>query len=623
MHFKARFPLPLLLSRAARIPAGAAVFLFALLIRLMVLFRATGTPEFLPTQGDMKFYSDWAQRIAAGHWTDHRAFYGLPLYAYWLAAIYSVAGFQPYIAALFQVLAEAGTTLLIFKLAPCVFARAGDAADARRAQWIGALAALGWVFFVPAEAYAAILMPTTYLIVAFWFVVWWVVKPRPGRPPLREFFLLGLLAGFVAMMVANILFLIPLVIGAIFWRRAWQWPAHAPARLRAGAVALLLAGTLTGASPCTLHNYLLAGEPVFLSAHGGINFFIGNNAQSNGYPEVPAPLHTDQKGMLNDSILWAERAAGHPLQRAQVSAFWSSLATRYIREHPLAWLRLLGTKFENFWNGFQYDDLGILTPLKEDGVLLPGIGFGLVAALGLPGMVLAVWRRPASRWIALAVGLHLASLLTVFVTERYRMAAVPGLLLLGAFGLVEISRDAARARWRPMALYAATLAGACVLVCWPVAASIRSVDDFNSSLADLEEGRLGRAQVKLERVYAAHPNNAETAFALGNLWLAKGDRDRAKYFYRHTLELDPRHDRALNNLGALAVEEKRWPLAEAFLDGSLRIEPDDAKTSYLLAEVRWEQHDVDGARAAIANAVRLQPDQPAFQKLSRELQSHP
>ena len=35
--------------------------------------------------------------------------------------------------------------------------------------------------------------------------------PRP-----REFFLLGLLVGFIAMMVANILFLLPLVIAAIF-----------------------------------------------------------------------------------------------------------------------------------------------------------------------------------------------------------------------------------------------------------------------------------------------------------------------------------------------------------------------------------------------------------------------
>ena len=610
-------------GRRLHLSAGTAIFAGAFLVRLCVLFRAAGTPEFQPSQGDMKFYSDWAQRIAAGQWTDHRAFYGLPLYAYWLAAVYRLVGFQPYAAALFQVLTEALTAWLIFQLAPCAFVRAGNAADEVRARWIGGLAALGWIFFVPAQAYAAILMPTTYLVAAYWFVVWWVVKPRAQSPSWAQFFLLGLLAGVVAMMVANILFLVPLVIAAIVWRRAWQWPAPRAARQRVGAVALLFTGTLVGASPCAFHNYVLAGEPVFLSAHSGINFFIGNNAQANGYPQIPPPLHADQQGMLNDSIIWAERAEGRPLKRVEVSAFWSGLASRYIHEHPVAWVGLLGIKFKNFWNGFQYDDLGILTPLKEDGVLLPGIGFGLVAALGLPGLFLAVWRRPAARWIAFAVGLHLASLMTVFVTERYRMAAVPGLLLLGAFGVVEIGREMAAARWRAPALYAAALAGALVLVCWPVAPAISSVDDFNSSLADLEQNRLGRAQVKLERVYAEHPDNAETVFALGNLWLAKGDRDRAKYFYRHTLQLDPKHDRALNNLGALAVEEKRWPLAEVFLDSALAIEPNDAKTNYLLAEVRCERHDLPGARLAIANAERLQPGTPEFQKLSAEIGSQP
>ena len=59
------------------------VFLLALGLRLIVLTRAANTPEFLPDQGDMKFYNDWARRIASGVLTDHQAFYGLPGFAYW------------------------------------------------------------------------------------------------------------------------------------------------------------------------------------------------------------------------------------------------------------------------------------------------------------------------------------------------------------------------------------------------------------------------------------------------------------------------------------------------------------------------------------------------------------
>ncbi len=601
----------------------AAVFLAALVVRLWVLCRAADTPEFLPNEGDMKFYNDWARRIAGGVWTDHQAFYGLPGYAYFLATIYKVVGFQPYVAALVQVVAEAFTASIIFRLAPLVFARHTEPASSRSLTLIGALAALGWVFFVPAQAYGTILMPTVYLVAAFWFVVWWTLRRRVVRPSPGKFFGLGWLMGTVAMMVANILFLVPLVLAAIWRRHEWGTPYGRPftSRGRAVASAALVVGMGLGVLPCALHNYLLAGEPVLLSAHSGINFFIGNNAQANGYPQIPSPLHADQQGMLRDSILWAERAAGHPLKRTEVSAFWSSLAKEYIREHPGEWLRLEARKLGNFWNGFQYDDLGIISSLQEDGALLPGPGFGLVAALALPGMVLAMMRRPRAGWILAAVALHMASLMTVFVTERYRMAAVPGLLLLGSFGLVECWREVRDRRWTTVAIYAGVLLAAGGLVSRPVDTQLSLVDEYNSARADLDQNRLDRAQRKLEHVMAGNPDNAETNFALGNLWLAKGDRDKAKGFYRRTLQLDPRHDRVLNNLGVLAIEEKRWVLAEAFLSNSLRIDPADAKTNYLLAEARYERHDLVGAHAAMAEALRLRPDEPAFHKLSDQLEA--
>ena len=118
---------------------------------------------------------------------------------------------------------------------------------------------------------------------------------------------------------------------------------------------------------------------------------------------------------------------------------------------------------------------------------------------------------------------------------------------------------------------------------------------------------------------ADNPNNAETYFALGNIALDRGDRDRAKYYYRQTLDRDPGHFRVLNNLGVLACEEKRWPLAEAFLDHALAIEPDDSKAQYLLAVARWECADLPGAHSAIAEAQRLSPENSQFRQLAQAL----
>ena len=93
---------------------------------------------------------------------------------------------------------------------------------------------------------------------------------------------------------------------------------------------------------------------------------------------------------------------------------------------------------------------------------------------------------------------------------------MPGLLLLASFGVVEIWGDLSTRQWRSIAVYAAMLAAAVLIVERPVEVGLRSLDDYNSSLADLQQGRLDRAQQKLERALAANPDSAETNFALGN-----------------------------------------------------------------------------------------------------------
>jgi tetratricopeptide (TPR) repeat protein len=626
------------------------LFLLAFAVRLLVLIRFSGSLHFLPDGDDMKFYSDWALRIAHGQWTDHRAFYGLPGYAYCLAAIFLVAGgFDPFAVGLLQALMDAGITVLIFKISREVFAapdiEVKTALSLRRADFIGIGAALAWICFTPAQAFSTVLMPTVWLVLAYYTCVWWAVKTRTASW-WKPWLALGLFAGFIAMLVATILFAVPLLIAAIFFSvaRGQPWPARLP-RIGA-AIATLVAGLYLGASPAWIHNYFIAGEPVMLSAHSGINFWIGNNPSATGYPKMPPGIRASQEGLLRDSITLAEAAAGKKLSRAEVSRFWSAQANAYIRGNFVAWLRLMAVKFGNFWDAYQYDDLSIIKLLRDDGVLPPGIKFGFVAALGLAGLVPTLWRFPRAGWVVAAVLLHMCALLPVFVTERYRLAAVPGLAILGAGGLWIFWENVARSRWIPAGAYLAMCAGAAGFVSIPQKdIGLWSLDHYKAgiratSAGELELERLNfaqafiafdRAQHNLETAYAYVPNNADIDFALGNLWLARAsqpaqpmdtatvDRTRAKLFYRRALDLSPRHAGTLNNLGVLAMEEKRWDLAEKFLSASLDSEPEDAKTHYLLARVRLELGNLDGARAELDIALRARPNQKEFLELRDKL----
>ena len=139
------------------------------------------------------------------------------------------------------------------------------------------------------------------------------------------------------MLVATITFLVPLLLLRMGPSVACSRPWRERAPRLAAAVALLVAGLFAGSSPAWVHNYFYARDPVLLSAHSGLNFWMGNNPDATGYPKIPPGLRSSQEGLLRDSITWVEREAGHPLPRSEVSRYWSAKASAWIHEHPGAW----------------------------------------------------------------------------------------------------------------------------------------------------------------------------------------------------------------------------------------------------------------------------------------------
>jgi len=550
-------------------PNAGWIFALALIVRLVVLSRFGHSAYFAPTSGDMKFYADWGQRIAAGQWTDFHAFYGLPGYPFLLGGIFALGSFSPYTIAALQTLSEAGIAALLYQIAAWAF-------PGFRARVIGALAALGWIFFQPAQAFSLLMMPTTWAVLAFWGVFAWSVRTE-SRSPWRPWIALGVLVGVAATLVATVLLVLPIPIAAAV--RNLRKPGAIFA-----AVACLLAGVAAGTSPCWFHNYFLAREPVFLSAHGGVNYWIGNNPDANGYPKMTPGLRASQEGLMEDSIRIAEAAAGHPLSRAEVSRFWSAKANGYIREHPGQWLALMSAKLRNFWSATQYDDLSVINPLWEEGVLTRGLRFGWVAVLALPGFALAWRRSPHSRWIVAGVALAMVALLPVFVTERYRLIAVPGLLLLGACGIAELGEALASRRWGRAGVWLGAGAAAFALVHLPQnEPKPEWLDAYNSGRNALQTGNLTSARAKLEQACALAPQNADILSALGSCWLRENDFPKAREYYRRALQSNPQTLSALNNLALVEMEDGHWAEAQTLLIAALRIAPNDPNVRELAA----------------------------------------
>lgn len=671
----------------SRIPAALWVFGISFLLQFFILQSIADTRYFLPESDDMKFYNDWALRIAGGQWTDGKAFYGMPGFAYALAGIYSVTGgfdpeYSPFLIAQLNAILHALTTTFIFLIGRRIFG------TEKRGTFLSLTASACWLAMTPAQVFTAILMPTSWVICGYWGTTYFLLRVWQDGPPKRAivWLLLGIATGLIASTVATILMLLPLALlcigltsheikgrviavlaslaGAFAMSSSFSaafdfsairaftaigalicvallYKLQRATLKTAACAALLLAGVYIATSPVWLHNRLVAKDNVFLSAHDGLNFYVGNHAEANGYTKIPTTMSSSQEGMLRDSEIIPQAEAGRTIKRSEISAYWKAKANAYIRENPGDWLRLLGTKFANFWNVYQYDDLSIIKLLRDEGAIPPGIRFGFVAALGLAGLPFCWLRWPASRWIIGAVALHVFSLMPVFITERYRLAAAPGLILLAVGGLAILHESLQSGAWRRVALCVVSFVVAAIFCTLSRADAGWALDYYKAGIratqaAILAKARgdtaaaqtaLDRATRNLETAYAYVDKNADLVFAIGNLWMQKGDSSRAEACYLRavaiSISVNPArvHDGALTNLGMIAATRGQWPEAERYFTESLRFDAADAKTWFSLANACEKNGRTDAARQAALQAQRLRPGHPEIEALVRRLQT--
>jgi Flp pilus assembly protein TadD len=207
-------------------------------------------------------------------------------------------------------------------------------------------------------------------------------------------------------------------------------------------------------------------------------------------------------------------------------------------------------------------------------------------------------------------------------------------MIFAAFGLLIFWRSIVEQQWRPATVYLVLLGASTIFVSWPrQSPSLWALDAYNSGSQAIELGRealerdkrevartnFSLAAKKLSVAYAYVPDNAELNFALGELHQVTGEADQAKSFYAATLNIDPRHDRAFNNLGVLALEEHRFRLAESFFRHALEIDAHDPKTHFLLAKALLAEENREAAQGEIEIAIRLSPNQSEFKQLRQQI----
>ena len=341
-----------------------AVFLFALILRLVYVGEIRSFPYFETLVLDAYEYDRLATGLLSGDWllgADGFYVHG-PLYTY-LLALLKACGLGHLAICLFQALIGACSSSLIFYIAGCVFPRPVP-------QIAGFMAAAYWPFIF----FGGELLATTLFLFLELLLILVLLRWNPGS--LYAVATTALLTALLALTRGNALLLVPLVL----W---WLW-CTADSLSRTRVMLLFALIFVLVLSPYLGRNYVVQGS--LLPFQGSWSFYMGNNPDADGTPYA------------RQGVVW-QRLENLPLKAgmdisAEKGIFYRDAALGYIVQNPGAYFKLLYRKFRLFWH--QYE-IPVSADMRyaEQHAWLAGwtLGFGFLVPLALVGLLGGAWKN--------------------------------------------------------------------------------------------------------------------------------------------------------------------------------------------------------------------------------------
>lgn len=580
------------------------VFALALVLRLVSLVQLRDTPVARFLIGDGEGYDAWARRIAGGQWVGSESFYQAPLYPYALGAIYRVLGPEPGAARLMQALGGSLACVILLLAGRRFFGslRAGVAAGVLLAAYPPA------IFFDGLIQKSSLDVLLTCLVLA---LASHLAASMGRRARMGWSVALGLALALLTLTRENALALLPVL-------AAWAWwtSRASPRAERFLAAGALVVGLAAGLTPAVIHNAAAGGEFHLTTAQMGPNLYIGNNPNAVGSYMPLRPGRGTVGAERADATALAQEALGRPLTPAQVNAYWTHQAWRFIVEQPRQWVRLMGRKMlllvhrvEIADTDDQYTCAAWSWPLR----LGYGLHFGAILALAAAGCVVA-GRAVGRSWvIAATVLVYGASVVAFYVVARYRLPLAPPLMLLAGAGIAAVIDEAPsvpRGRWA-----AAGVAGlAALAISFNPVASIREErgnGEFSVGYLLLTRGSDPAAAVPhLQRSIAVLPNYVEAHKYLGDaLALARGPEAGLAH-YQQAVALAPGYGAAWAGLGRAQYETRRAADAAVSLRRAASLVPGDSDVRLMWAGALMQLRQEAEAADVMKAAARDFPNEP-------------
>ncbi|MEI8175788.1 MAG: tetratricopeptide repeat protein [Candidatus Omnitrophota bacterium] len=558
-----------------------ALFGVAFLVRCIALVQLQKSPVGSLIVLDAADYDQWAVRIARGDWIGKNVFYAMPFYPYFLGVIYFLFGHALSAVRVVQILIGALNCALLFGLAKKTFGNVVAVVSGI------AYAFLGWAILYD------MMIVSTSLIVLSYLCILNLAADHCRNPSKRRIFLIGIATGISSLIAAN-----AMVFTAVFAVWIFMSTAKKSVRRALAFTALFLAGCALMIAPVTVRNYSVAKDFVPVTAHGGLNFYLGNNTLADG-ANVNLPfLSSGSSEMISDSVAYAQREAGRALKPSQISAFWFGKGCDFIRSHPGRFVELLGIKLRLFFLGYEMADIFSLrfyaSPVPLLGIVdIPPIRLDLIIPLAVIGIMIAMTARrkdPALATLLIFLGSYIFSVILFLVNTRYKLPIIPVMILFAAYAVVEIGKKIKEHRSGAALAYVAGF-----LLLYPLLNSARLYEKYRPNPAGtcvalgcslLEAGDSVGAIREFTKAVELEPRRAEAHNMLGVGFLNAQDAARAQREFQKAIELKPGLTAPYNNLAQLYIAKKNYQEALRCLEKSLALNPNQPQVQEVAAKLK-------------------------------------
>jgi 4-amino-4-deoxy-L-arabinose transferase-like glycosyltransferase len=483
----------------------------ALLWRVVFFLEMNASPYADNLTLDSRVYHEVALAAASGEWSHGVTFFQAPLYPWILGVVYSLVGPSQTVVKLLQILLSVASCWLIFRVADRVF----DRTVALVALAISSVYGMSLYFS------NELLIVTVVVFLDLLGLDLLIHAASDGRKFLWAG--AGVVFGLSAIARPTIL---PFVAIVAVWIVITGWRSGR-ARTALREAVLFGVGVAVPIAPVTLHNYLADGDLVLVAANGGVNFFIGNNPQSDGITAVVPGTRPDRWGGHADQVRIAREALGDPgATPREISDYWYRRAWNYIGVSPLEAFRHTAFKAFILINAHEVSNNRIIEFVTRHSSIYSWatLKIWLVLPLAFAGLVIGGGRRQPKSLLLLFVVVYSATLIPFFINARFRMPLAAVLIIFAASAVVAWSNWL---RARPLDRRVGRLVGFSVVVALVGALVVRPlpalrVSDaqafFNEGEACRAHGDFAAATGWYQAALGEYPGYCDAAFNLAQVY---------------------------------------------------------------------------------------------------------